>query len=204
MITTGKTYLANMTGVEPSSFVAGRWSINNDTIRALIKTGFTHECSALPHSKPCHYDWSRLPRICMPYHPASHDYQAKGDLPVLMVPTSQVFPVGVVSPEFAPEVGLSWLKACFAEYYYQDLPLFHICLHSPSMTDDYFISIMDNYLNFISKHERINFRFSSEIYEYYEIHAKTHFHHYLSAINFRLLRKFIEPRIKQFLPDFSN
>jgi hypothetical protein len=164
-------------------FVAGRWSVNNDTIAALIKAGFTHDCSAVPHQKPCHYDWSKLPRICMPYHPAPEDYQKQGNLPILLVPISQYFPGGSVNPETAPFVGLSWMKACFLEYYRQDVPLFHICLHSPSMTDDYFISEMENILAFISKHKVVHFKFASEIKEYPQREFKTNITPYLLRLN---------------------
>ena len=195
MIKTGKDYLTDVFGIEPQSFVAGRWSINNDTIKALINAGITHDCSAPAHTKPCHYDWSRLPRICMPYHPSEKDYQEKGDLPLLIVPISQFFPVGNVNPEIAPLVGLSWLKACFLEYYKQNMPLFHICLHSPCMTDSYFISVMDDFLQFISKHKDINFKFASEIEEYDKVDPRTNIFHYLFGVNRNIMAFFIKSKI---------
>ncbi|NQE54739.1 hypothetical protein C5S29_14205 [ANME-1 cluster archaeon GoMg3.2] len=70
MIKTGKDHLEDIFGIVPKSFVAGRWAINNDTVKALIKSEITHECSAPAHSEVNHYDWSMLPRICMPYHPS--------------------------------------------------------------------------------------------------------------------------------------
>ena len=183
MIKTGKDYLKENFGIKPKSFVAGRWSINNDTVKALIKAGITHDCSAPAHTKPCHYDWSKLPRICMPYHPSEEDYQEKGGLPLLIVPISQYFPVGNVNPEFAPLVGLSWLKACFLEYYKQNLPLFHICLHSPCMIDRYFISVMDKLLKFVSEHKSINFKFASETEEYDVVNPRTNILPYLVGVN---------------------
>ena len=192
MIKTGKEYLEDKFGIEPKSFVAGRWSINNDTVRALIKTGITHECSATPHSKPCHHDWSKLPRIYMPYHPSEKDYQEKGDLSLLIVPISQMFHAGNVNPEVASLVGLPWLKACFLEYYKQDLPLFHICLHSPCMTNPYFISAMNDFLKFISRHENINFKFASEIEGYGEVHPKTKIIPYLLGINRNIILTFFK------------
>lgn len=183
LIKTGKNYLEDKFKIEPKSFVAGRWSINNDTVKGLIKVRITHECSAQAHSEPSHYDWSKLPRICMPYHPSEKDYQQKGNLPLLIVPISQIFRMGSVTPEIIPQVGLLWLKACFIEYYNQDLPLFHICLHSPCMTDDFFISAMDNFLSFISKHKNVTFRFSTEIEEYEEVNTKTNIFPYLLRIN---------------------
>jgi len=183
MIRKGKEYLTDRFGKEPNVFVAGRWSVNNDTVKVLMETGFTHDCSAVPHQKPCHYDWSKLPRICMPYRPSREDYQKRGDLPVLLVPISQFFPSGSVNPETAPLVGISWLKACFLEYYRQDVPLFHICLHSPAMTYGYFISAMENILSFISKRKDINFKFASEIREYPEKEFKTSVAPYLLRLN---------------------
>lgn len=183
MIKTGKECLEKEFATKPKVFVAGRWSANNDTIKALINAKITHDCSPLPHDKSDHYDWTKLSRICMPYHPSERDYQKKGDLPLLMVPTSQVFPNAVVSPEIAPSVGLAWLKACFLEYYTQNLPLFHICLHSPAMIDQYFISIMDELLKFISKHKSIHFKFASEIRGYRKVNPKTKLLPYLFGIN---------------------
>jgi peptidoglycan/xylan/chitin deacetylase (PgdA/CDA1 family) len=188
MIRIGKECLQDAFGTEPKSFVAGRWSINNDTVKALIKSGITHECSAMAHSKKCHYDWSKLPRLCMPYHPKDNDYQKKGNLPLLIVPISQMLAIKPVNPEFIPLVGLPWFKACFIEYYKQDLPLFHICLHSPCMTNDYFISAMDNILRFISKHNNINYKFASEIEEYLEINPKTKILPYLLKINKNVIK----------------
>lgn len=188
IIETGKEYLKKELNWEPKVFVAGRWSLDNNTITALIETGFTHDCSAPAHSRPCHHDWSRLPRICLPYHPNKDDYQEKGDLPLLIVPISQFFPIGSVNIENVPFYGLSWLKACFLEYYKQDVPLFHICLHSPSMTEPYFISAMDKFLGFISKHKDVNFKFASEIKEYPEMNFKTNILHYIFAINKNILR----------------
>lgn len=191
LIKTGKAYLTEVFSVEPKSFVAGKWSINSDTVKALISLGITHECSAPAHSKPCHHDWSKLPRICMPYHPSEKDYQKKGDLPLLIVPISQMFLMGSVNPEVVPSVGLSWLKACFLEYYKQDLPLFHICLHSPCMTDPYFISAMDNLLKFISSHKKVNFKFASEIEEYDEVNPKTKILPYISGFNMYIMKTLI-------------
>ncbi|MBC7086106.1 MAG: PTS alpha-glucoside transporter subunit IIBC [Methanomethylovorans sp.] len=188
MIRTGKDYLEEALDVRPISFVSGRWSINNDTVKALIKSGFKYECSATAHSKPCHHDWSKLPRICMPYQPSVEDYQLKGNLPLLEVPISQMFPRGNVNPENIPIYGISWLKACFLEYYNQDAPLFHMCLHSPCMTDPYFVSKFDELLNFISKHKKIHFIFSSEISDYENFVPKNNIFPYLVRINSKILK----------------
>jgi len=187
MIKTGRDYLNRIFGYYPKTFVAGRWSLNNDTIKALVETGFTHDCSATAHSKPAHHDWSKLPRICTPYHPDEDDYQKKGDLPILITPISQFFPGGNVNIESAPFYGTKWLEACFLEYYNQGVPLFHICLHSPSMTDGYFISAMDRLLSFISKRRDINFKFVSEIKEYPAKKYKTNILPYLFAVNRKIL-----------------
>jgi hypothetical protein len=162
--------------------------LNNDTVEALIENGFTHDCSAFAHSISDHYDWAKLPRICMPYHPSENDYQERGSLPILEVPVSQYFPRGNVNPEAVPNVGISWLKACFLEYYKQGLPLFHICLHSPAMTDDYFVSAMDDVLSFISEHRDVNFKFASEIGEYPAQNTHSRLAPYLLAVNSNILK----------------
>ena len=197
MIRTGKEYLERELGVEPKIFVAGRWCEDNNTIKALVETGFTHSCSAVPHSKASHYDWSRLPRICMPYHPSQEDYQKRGSLPLLIVPTSKTVLGGIVSPEVAPGVGLPWLKACFSEYYRQDLPLFHICLHSPCITDDYFISVMDNLLRFISRHKKVSFKSASEIAGYEVINPRTNILPYIFSINHRIIKTYAREIVRK-------
>jgi len=175
LVETGRDYLQDAFGVEPKVFVAGRWSENNDTITALVKSKFTHDLSACPHTPR----WSKLPRICMPYHPGVNDYQEKGDLPLLIVPISKFFPFGDVSPEAASYVGLSTLKACFVEYYRQKLPLFHIYLHSASMTDYWFCSMMDELLNFISK-TNVQFSFASSVDDYGTVIPRTNLFPYLA------------------------
>ena len=106
MIKKGKEYIIEKLNVVPKFFVAGRWCVNNDTLKALVANGFTHDCSAPAHAKSSHHDWSKLPRICIPYYPSKDDYQEKGDLPLLMVPISKYFRNGGVSPEMVPEVGV--------------------------------------------------------------------------------------------------
>jgi len=188
IIQKGKDYLRQRLNCEPKFFVAGRWSVNNDTIKALVQNGFTHECSAVPYSKALHHNWFELPRICLPYNPSKDNYQKTGDLPILMVPVSQFFPVGSVNPESVPYYGVSWLKACFLEYYKQNVPIFHICLHSPAMTDSYFINALDSLLSFISKHKNINFKFVSEIQKYPEKKYRTNILPYILNINLNIIR----------------
>jgi len=188
MIKTGADLLEAEFGKRPTTFVAGRWSIDNNTVKALVNTGMERDCSATPHSKPSHHDWSKLPRICMPYHPSEYDYQEKGSIPLLIVPISQMFPAQIANPEAVPHLGISWLKACFNEYYRQEMPLFHICLHSPCMTDAYFLSIMDELLGFMSKHKNVNFRFVSEIHEYGPVDPSTLIGPYLLGMNRKILR----------------
>jgi peptidoglycan/xylan/chitin deacetylase (PgdA/CDA1 family) len=171
MIRAGKEHIVKTLGVEPKAFVAGRWSLNNDTVRALVEGGFTHDCSAAAHKKRGHYDWSKLPRICMPYHPTASDYQDRGYLPLLMVPISQALLGASVSPEIIPIIGRRWLESCFLEYYRQGLPLFHICLHSPCMTDPYFTEQMDALLRFIAGHE-VAFKGASEVEGYAKVRPR--------------------------------
>jgi peptidoglycan/xylan/chitin deacetylase (PgdA/CDA1 family) len=186
MIGVGKDRLRDALGVRARTFVAGRWSVNNDTIGALAAEGFTHDCSAVPHKRPAHYDWSRLPRICMPYRPDRADYQRRGGQPLLEVPVSQSLLGASATPELAPLVGLPWLQACFEEYYRQWLPLFHLYLHSPSMTDPYYRDVTESLIRFIGRHD-IRFRFASEIGEYGEEYPKADVGPYLAGLNRNLL-----------------
>ncbi len=183
MIKIGKEYLKNRLGVESKVFVAGRGSVNDDTIKALVENGFSHDCSALANKKLAYLDWSRLPRICMPYHPDAGDYQKKGDLPILIVPAAQVIYGRSIAPESVPNFGFSWFKACFLEYYRQKAPLFHIFTHSPTMTSPYYLSVMDSFFSFISKYDNINFKFASQIKEYPDANYKTYLWSYLFSPN---------------------
>jgi hypothetical protein len=195
LIRRGKERLRECLGVDATSFVSGRWSVNNDTVRALIEVGISHECSALPGSKPRHNDWSRLPRICMPYHPQRGDYQQSGDCPLLIIPVSEGLGGVAMNPELVPLFGLSWFKACFAEYSSLDLPLFHICLHSPAMTDEYFCSAMRELLSHIARHRGVRFKFASEIGEYPAVKAHTRLLPYLCGVNPSILATALKARV---------
>jgi ubiquinone/menaquinone biosynthesis C-methylase UbiE len=196
MIITGKKYLEDVFHVPVKTFVAGRWSVNNDTVKALLAAGITHDCSASTHKKAGHYDWLELPRICLPYHPAQESYQVKGNLPLLELPISQSWLAGDVNPENTPIIGLPWLKACFLEYYQQKLPLFHVCLHSTAMADPYLVSMMDEFLKFISKHRSVSFKFASEIQAYRQIKPETRAMPYLlHGVNAALIKSFIKMKI---------
>lgn len=191
MIRTGKEYIRDTLGREPRIFVSGCWSVNSDTVRALSRQGFTHDCSPIHHVFPGIYDWSRLPRLCLPYNPAPEDYQSPGDVPLLIVPTSQMLIGGYVSPELVPSVGLKWLKACFREYYDQEIPLFNICLHSPSMTDDYYIGAMDELLKYISRFE-VDFKFVSQISKYDHTSPEANVFPYVLGLNQNVMNAFFK------------
>lgn len=152
MIKFSRNYIKKTLKITPKFFVAGRWSENKDTVKVLSDLGFTHDCSILAGMKTNYFDYSSLPRICMPY------YSDK----ILIVPISQFWPRGGVTVEAIPRYGLAWLKACFIEYYKQQAPLFHIFVHSPAMASKYYIRAFDKLLSFISKHN-VNFKLVSEI-----------------------------------------
>lgn len=187
MIQKGKARVQEFMGVEPKVFVAGRWALNNDTIRALIENGFTHDCSAIPHAK-ANYDWSRLPRIAMPYRPSEEDYQKEGSLPFLIVPVSQGLFGIPAELESVRRSGFSWLKACFLEYRAQKAPVFHLALHSPAMTDPFYVKSMDTFLAFVSQHPEVKFRFASEITRDYQKKVAPNFFPYAMALNPTLLK----------------
>lgn len=197
LIKTGKKYLKDVLGVEAKVFVGGRWSINNDTVRALLANGLTHECSGRPHTKSDHYDWSKLPRICMPYNPDGKDYQKEGDLPLLITPISQTLFGGTVNPEGVITYGLPWLKASFLEYRKIGAPFFHICFHSPLGTDPYYISLINDFLSFISRHKNVNFRFASEINKYPQGKIGYNILPYITAINGTIIKSAVKKILKE-------
>lgn len=186
LIKTGRDYLNDVFNENICTFVAGRWSVNNDTLKALVKSGITHDCSAAAHLKSTHFDWSKLPRICMPFHPDCNDYQLKGNAPLLILPISQIPFFGNVNPEIAPFRGTNFLKACFKEYLSQDMPFFHICLHSPSMTDPFMRQALDELIKYVSK-SRADFVTASEVVEYPAPIASTKLTPYLMGLNPRVV-----------------
>lgn len=188
LIRAGKKRIQESLGATPTTFVAGRWSINPDTITALISEGFTRDCSAIAHAKTFHYDWSGLPRVCMPYHPAKGDYQAQGDLPFTILPISQYFPRGNLNPEAAPLVGVLWLKACITEYCERAVPFLHMCVHSPSMMSAYYRNVLQEMLGHLClQRNDIRFRLAAEIRPYGMLSFRTDLMAYLPAINPRMI-----------------
>lgn len=179
LIKAGRDYIEDKLGERPKVFVAGRWSINDHTVRALINCGFTHDCTPPAHQSAAHFDWSKLPRIAMPYLPSESNYQLEGNLPLLICPISQYYPLGNVNPEASIYVGTKWLKACFLEYYGQGLPFFHIILHSPAATDPYLLTSFDELVSFISRHENVSFRHATEVKYYGKYRTKTNLFPYL-------------------------
>ncbi len=171
MISKGKAHIKEVLGADAKFFVAGRWSFNQDTVKALIETGFTHDCS----------DSSQAPI-------SNFKFQISN---LIRIPTSRYFPNGDVNPEHIPRVGLAWLKAAFGEYYQQNAPVFHIALHSPCMTDEYFISHMDAFLQFIAGHKNVNFAFVSEITEAPKEPIRHNMLAYLPAVNMTAIKTFL-------------
>jgi len=188
MITKGKSFLEAKFRTPVRVFTAGRWSVSNDTVKALVNQGFTHDCSAPAHSISDHYDWIKLKRIQMPFHPSENDYQVEGKLPITMIPVSQTLLGGTASIEGETVYGLPWLKACFKEYYFLGVPLFHLSIHSPAMTDQHYISIMEDFLSFIASHKNINFKFASGIGIYPDKKYSANIWPYLSGINKNLIK----------------
>lgn len=173
--------------LRPKVFVAGRWSENNDTIKALIELGLEYDCSPNPNLISEDWDWSKLPRISMPYYPSEEDYQERGSLPVLMIPISKVVTNAGASPESVPGIGLGFLKACFEEYYSQNLPVFHIYFHSPSMTSEYYMRIFDEFLKFVSEHKKAEFSFPSNLHAF-DVVGKKRISPYIKRLNKNILR----------------
>ena len=196
MIKVGKECIEKQLGVSPKSFVGGRWCVNNDTVKALVENEFTHDCSAPAHSISDHYDWSKLPRICMPYHPDRKDYQKKGDLPILIVPISRALFGVTVNPEEFPNVGYRWIKACFKEYCNSGVPLFHLCLHSPSATDSYFFKKIENLFSLISQSKDINFMFASQTKQYKNEVYGSNFLPYFFAVDKKIIRAAIRKTVR--------
>ncbi len=195
MIVFGKNLLEKKFELSPVTFIAGKWSENNDTIRALTDSGFTHDCTPNPGFISENCDWGRLPRISLPYHPSKESYQKKGPLPILLMPISKVITNAPMSPEVAPTVGLGFLKACFEEYYIQQLPIFHMTFHSPCMASEYYQKVLDQLLAFISEHENIMFIFPSQIKKQdLSIKPKTKIPPYVKRINKDIIRYILKLR----------
>jgi hypothetical protein len=124
----------------------------------------------------------------LPYYPSEKDYLDEGDMPILFLPVSMTIFEGLASPEGDISYGFGWLEACFLEYYNQGAQLFHFYLHSPSMTDPHYISLMDKFLSFVSTHKNINFKFVSEINIYPKKVFHTNIFPYIAGANRNLFK----------------
>ena len=58
------------------------------------------------------------------------------------------------------------------------------------MTDPYFMSAMDDFLKFISKHKNIKFKFASKIKEYDEVNPKMNILPYLFGVNRHIIKTY--------------
>lgn len=81
-------------GIQPTTFVAGRWAESRDgtTLRILGKLGFTADIN-LPFYKPPigDSDW-RSARYYQPYHPDRNDILKLGDSSILLIPQTVLPP----------------------------------------------------------------------------------------------------------------
>jgi len=160
MISVGKQLVIDSLGITPRTFVAGKWSVGNETVRALVELGFTHDASACPQFSGGSCDWTRLPRICMPYRPSRYDYQTTGDMQITMVPVSKEITSGILGPENTAGLGL--LKAALHEYVDLGVPFLHIAFHSPAMISRHYRDVFSRLLRWTSDLGG-NFRRLSEI-----------------------------------------
>ncbi len=118
-------------GRSPRLFVAGRWSEDSATAPLLDREGFTHDASALPgHRSPC-ADWSRLPRLVQPYHPAVDDRQRSGKAPLLYVPVRRGLWQDYMTPERIRSVGPSYFEAALKEAQVGGADIIQFYFHSP-------------------------------------------------------------------------
>lgn len=190
MIKAGRDRIREVLEVDATTHVAGRWSINNDTVKALADAGITHDCSATPGKKAAHYDWSRLPRLCMPYHPSADDYQSYGNLSLTEVPISQTLLGFNVNPEEASVAGLPWLKACYDEYRRAGAHTFQMCLHSPCMTDAFFLQTIDGMLMKLKK--EATFRLAGDADTSGNNDVSKRVVPYLTALNLTLMKSAVK------------
>lgn len=160
MIATGKSAVHAYLDIVPKTFVAGKWSVGNETVRALVELGFSHDASGCPKFTSSCCDWRKLPRICAPYKPSRDDYQAAGDITITMVPVSKEITTGVISPE--SNIGLGFLRAAVREYVKLNVPLLHIAFHSPALTSPRFQRSFRELLQLTSDF-KANYRPLSEI-----------------------------------------
>ena len=160
MIAAGKEAVHSVLGIVPRTFVAGKWSVGNETLRALVELGFSHDASGCPQFFSPSCDWKKLPRICMPYSPSRGDYQAAGDVQITMVPASKEITGGLITPE--NNSGLAFLSAAVREYMESGAPFLHIAFHSPALISAAYRTIFSGLLQVISGFN-VNFRSLSEV-----------------------------------------
>lgn len=118
-------------GRSPRLFVAGRWSEDAATKGILDHEGFTHDASALPGHRSACADWSRLPRLAQPYHPASDDRQRSGGEALLYVPVGRGLWQDYMTPERIRSVGRSYFQAGLKEAQVGGADVIQFYFHSP-------------------------------------------------------------------------
>ncbi|MEW6328841.1 MAG: polysaccharide deacetylase family protein [Candidatus Micrarchaeota archaeon] len=194
MISFGRNLIRDTFGIRPRAFIAGKWSESNSTPAVLDSLGFTHDCSPFPGQRSHTCNWGKLPKMCSPYHPSRADYQLRGDSKLLYVPVSELITGSTVSPESARGYGAPMLIAAFEDYLSQGMPVFHIALHSASMTDKNMRDIMGNLLAFIS-HRKKDARFASvtKIKEVGMREGSPRLLPYVRRINVRVLGNVLSP-----------
>jgi hypothetical protein len=118
-------------GRSPRLFVAGRWSEDSATPALLAREGFTHDASPLPGHRSPFADWSRIPRLAQPYHPAAEDRQRSGSEPLLYIPVYRGIWQDYMTPERIRAVGPSYFEAGLQEARVGGADVIHFYFHSP-------------------------------------------------------------------------
>ena len=131
LIRAARQVFEDVVGRSPRLFVAGRWSEDSSTTVLLQEEGFTHDASALPgHRSPC-ADWSRLPRLAQPYHPAAEDRQRAGGERLLYLPVCRGLWQDYMTPERIGDVGRSYFEAALKEAQVGGAEVIQFYFHSP-------------------------------------------------------------------------
>lgn len=139
-------------GRNPTLFVAGNWSENDDTLRLLEAAGIRYDGSALPgHVSACD-DWGRLPRLAQPYRPSREDHQIPGDSSIICVPVFQGFWGDYLTPEDLHDLGVRYFMAALKEAAVGGARVVHIYFHSPMALEPFFLQEFRAVVDFARDH----------------------------------------------------
>ncbi len=191
LIETAKEVFEDIEGGSPRTFVAGRWSENNTTMKLLCDAGFRFDGSPLPgHLSDC-ADWTRIPRLAQPFCPSLEDCQARGSMNFLYIPVYQGLWNHYLTPENIHLLGASYFKAALKEALIGGAEVVHMFFHSPMAIDSFFLSEFTTVVEYAQDDLGVQFVLPSSLRPSDRPLSRPFPPAYLVHMNWRLIKSFV-------------